>query len=185
MGAEDTTAPPFHAGALTGGDEEIDRDDGEGHEADIEVGGEHEGESHDRAGEERQDVDEEVLDGVAEAHDAAVDASLEFAGLVAVGGEEGHTEAEDAVNDTEGEVVADIDADFLAEDALAEGDDGSEEFLAKQDGADDEQEASRLGPLERVAMEHGVDGVNSAVEDHSVDLRHERASEGEHQCDYQ
>ena len=182
MCAEDATTPTFHAGTLTSGYEEIYRDDGECDEADVDVGYEHEDQSHDGAGEEREDVDEEVLDGVAKAHDAAVDTSLEFAWFVAFGGEESHAELEDAVDHAEREVATYVDADFFAKDALAEGEESGEEFFAEKDGADDEKKACGGGPLEMRLMEEVVDGVDGAVEHDGVDLSHERAGEGEHQC---
>ena len=186
MGAEHTVAPALHAASLHGGNPKIDGNDGGGHEAHVDVGGIHQHQRQHGAGEKRQDVDKEVLHRVAEAHDAAVDARLQLAGLIAVLTEESHAERQYAVDHPQREVAAHIDAYLLAEDALSEGDERRQHLLAEQDDANGNQDLCRRAPLEAaVEVKQGVDGVDSTVEHHGVDLRHERPCEGQHQRDRQ
>ena len=137
MTAEDAASPALHSCRLDIGHPEIDGHDAQGHEAHVEVGGEHQHEGEDGAGEERQNLDEEIVHRVAQAHDASVDTRLQLSRLVALTAEEGHAERQDAVYYFQRQVAAHQDAHPLAVVALEERHHRSHQLLAQQDDADD------------------------------------------------
>ena len=92
-------APALETFCLPVGDPEIDRHDPKGHETHIDVGGEHQDQRKQGAGEERQQVDEEVLHRPAETADALVDTRLKLARRIVVGVEEGHPEGQHLLDD--------------------------------------------------------------------------------------
>ena len=173
MAAEDAAPPAFHPIGLDIGDPEVDGDDAERHESDVDVGHEHQHEGEDGTGEERQDFDEEVVDGVAEAHDATVDTRLQFARLVALGGEERHPERQHAFHHAHRQVAAHEDAHTLAVVALEEGHQGGDDFFAQEDDGDGGEDAHGTAPGELRLLDEGVDGIDGTVEHHGIDLGHE------------
>ena len=164
-------APPLEPTRLAVGDPEIDGHDAEGHESHIDIGGEHQDQGEQGAGEQRQQVDEEVLHGARQRADALVDTGLEFAGGVVAGVEKGDPEGEHLLDNALSQVAADVDAHPLAEVVLCKGDQGGEHLFAQQHNADDGHNAGRLSPAE-VGADERVDGIHGTVEHDGVDLRH-------------
>ena len=132
MGAKDTVAPALHTPTLHSGNPEIHRDDDSGHQSDIDVGGIHQHQGQHGTGEERENIDEEILYSVAEAHDSPVNSRLQLAGFVAFLAEIRHAELQNAVHHTQREVAAHMDANLFSEETLSEGNQGRQYLFAKQ-----------------------------------------------------
>ena len=175
-------APAFEPPRLADGDPEIDRDDGQGHEAHPHIGREHQDQSQQGAREQRQQVDEEVLDRAGKAAHALVDPGLELAGGIFARIEKSHPEGHDLFDDALGQVPAHEDAHPFAEVILGESDQGREDFLGEEDNRDDSHDTGGPGPLE-IGPDKRVDRIDGPVEDNGVDLGHERAHQGQDQGD--
>ena len=121
MAAEDTAASTLHRRRLDICYPEIDGDDEQCYEADEDVGGKHQYQRQDCTREEWQDFDEEVVDGVRQAHNTPVDARLQLASLVTLGREEGHSEGQHSFDYPQRQVAAYQDAHAFAVVALEEG----------------------------------------------------------------
>ena len=184
MTAEDAATSALHAPGLYIGDIEIDGNNTESHQTDVDIGCEHQHQRQEGTGEERQNFDEEVVDGVRQAHDAAVDTRLQLARLVAIGREEGHSERQHTLDDTQRKVAADEDAHTLAIVTLTEGDEGTHHLLAQQDDADNHEDTGSTAPGKAAwRLDEGVDAVDGTVEHNGIDLRHQRTYQRQHQRD--
>ena len=182
MSTEYAAPSALHALGLNVGDPEIDGHDAECHQSDIDVGSKHQYQGQHGTCEERQDFDEEIVHRVRQAHDAPVYTRLQFASLVALGGEESHAERKHPFDHPQREVAADQDAHALAKVALEERDTRGHDLLAQQDGGDDGQDARGTAPRKAVgARDERVDGIDRAVKHHGIDLCHQRPDEREHQ----
>ena len=82
MSAKNTPSSPLHPFRLNIGDPEVDRHDAKCHETHIDIRHEHQHQCQDGAGEKRKNLDKEIVDRVAEAHDAPVDTRLQFSRLI-------------------------------------------------------------------------------------------------------
>ena len=170
-----------HALSLNIGNIEVYGHDEQSHQTHIDIGREHQDQRKQGAGEERQQVDEEVLHRPAEAADALVDTRLELARRILVGIEIGHPEGQHLLDDTLRKVARHEDTHPLAEIVLGKGDQRREDFLAEEHDADDREDPRRLGPGEILGRHQCVDGIHRTVQHDGIDLRHQRPDEGQYQ----
>ncbi len=164
--------PSLQALGLPVGNPEIHRDDPQGHQPHIDIGREHEDEGQQGAGEQRQQVDEEILHRARKAAHALVDTGLDLSGSVFRRVEERHLESEHLLDDRLRQVPRNKDAHPLSEVILRKGDERRQDFLAKQDYRNDNQDFRSLSPG-KVRADERIDGVHRPVQHNGVHLRHQ------------
>ena len=175
-------APALQALGLPDGDPEIHRNDAQGHKSYVHVGREHQDEGEGGAGEQRQQVYEEILHRARDAAHSLVDTRLDLAGGVRVGVEEGHAEGEHLFDDGLRQVARHEDAHPLTVVVLGEGDSCGEDLLSQQHRRDNDEDAGGAAPGEIRAYQR-VDGVHGAVQHYGVDLLHHGPNEREDEGD--
>ena len=170
MGAH-LTAPSLEPFGLPHRYPEIHRDYAKGHKAHVYVGRKHKDKRKGGAGEQGQEVYEEVLDRAGEAAHALVYTGLDFTGGVFIGTEKSHPEGEHLLDDGLGEVPGHEDSHPLTVVVLRKGDEGAQDFLSKQDYRYYGKYPSGLRPGE-IRADKRVYGINRAVQHDCVHLLH-------------
>ena len=100
MPTKNTPSASFHSFGLYVSDIEVNRHDTYGYQPHIDIGHEHQHQRQDSTGEQRQNLYEEIVDCVAQAHDSPVYARLQFSGLISLCREKCHSEGEHSFDHT-------------------------------------------------------------------------------------
>ena len=182
MSAEDTPSSALHPFCLKVGYIKIYRYDTQSDQPHIDIRPKHQNKRQDGTCEERQDFNEEIVDGIRQTHDASVDSRLQFSRFIPFGCKECHTEGKHALHHPQRKVTTHKDTHPFTIISLEECHQRSNHFFAKKDDSNRGQDLNCAGPREVWYLYECIDCIDSTVEHNGIHLCHQRTDDCQCQC---
>ena len=177
MSAEDTPSSALHPFCLKVGYIKIYRYDTQSDQPHIDIRPKHQNKRQDGTCEERQDFNEEIVDGIRQTHDASVDSRLQFSRFIPFGCKECHTEGKHALHHPQRKITTHKDTHPLTIISLEECHQSPYYLLTKKDDGNSGQYLNGTAPGEIGYLYQFIDGIDSTIEHNGIHLCHQRTDD--------